>query len=128
MAETSALAWANHALRFALELAALAALSYWGFHTGRSALADIVLGIGAPLLAAVVWGVWAAPRSARRRRGAALLAVQMAVFAAAATGLAAAGQTVLAVAFALVVAVNTVLLHVLGGEPPEMRSERDAGL
>ena len=38
-------------LRFVLELAALAALAYWGVHTGDSPLADVVLGVGAPLLA-----------------------------------------------------------------------------
>ena len=69
------------------------------------------------MLAAVVCGVFAAPRSARRLRGDALLAVQSSVFAAAAVALAAAGRTALALAFALVVAVNTVLLHVLQGEP-----------
>lgn len=122
MAEGSALTVANLALRFALELAAPAALAYWGFHTGRTAIADVVLGLGAPLLAAVVWGVFAAPTSARRLRGGGLLAVQSAVFGAAAIGLAAAGQPVLAVAFALVVAVNSVLLQVLGDEWPGARS------
>jgi hypothetical protein len=107
---------ANLALRFALELAMLAALAYWGFHTGHSLIADLVLGLGAPLLAAAVWGVYAAPRSARRLQGGALLAVQSAVFAAAAVALAAAGRADLAIAFALVVAVNTVLLHALGDD------------
>src|SRR4051794_27452061 len=107
MAEGSALTGANLALRFALELAALAALAYWGFHTGRTAIADVVLGLGAPLLAAVVWGVFAAPTSARRLRGGGLLAVQSAVFAAAAIGLAAAGQPVPAGAVARVRAGHT---------------------
>jgi Protein of unknown function (DUF2568) len=122
MAESGALTAANLALRFALELAALAALAYWGFHTGKTAIADVVLGLGAPLVAAAVWGVFAAPSSARRLRGGALVAVQSAVFAAAAIALVAAGQPVLAVAFAVVVAVNSVLLHVLGDEWPGTRS------
>ncbi len=50
-----AAASANLALRFVLELAALAALAYWGFHTGHSLLGDVALGVGAPLLAAVIW-------------------------------------------------------------------------
>jgi hypothetical protein len=122
MAETGALRAGNLVLRFVLELAALAALAYWGFHTGHTAIADVVLGLGAPLVAAVVWGVFAAPNSARRLRGGALVAVQSAVFAAAAVGLAAAGQPVLAIVFALVVAVNSVLLRVLGDEWPGARS------
>jgi hypothetical protein len=52
---------ANLALRFLLELCALAALAYWGFKTGESAVAKIGLGIGAPLLAAVLWGTFVAP-------------------------------------------------------------------
>jgi len=108
---------ANLALRFALELAALAALSYWGFHTGRSIAADVALGLGAPLVAAVVWGVFAAPKSVRRLRAGTLLAVQMAVLGAGAVALAAAGRPLLAAVFAAIVVVNAVLLHVMGGEP-----------
>ena len=42
-------------LRFLLELALLAALAFWGFTTPDGALLKILLGAGAPLLAAVVW-------------------------------------------------------------------------
>lgn len=41
---------ANLALRFLLELCALAALAYWGAQTGRGPVVKIGLGIGAPLL------------------------------------------------------------------------------
>lgn len=108
---------ANLALRLALELAALAALAYWGFHTGRSIAADVALGLGAPLVAAVVWGVFAAPNSVRRLHAGKLLAVQMAVLGAGAVALAAAGRPLLAAVFAAIVVVNAVLLHVMGGEP-----------
>ena len=46
---------ANLALRFILELCALAALGYWGFQTGQNLFVKIVLAIGAPLLAAYDW-------------------------------------------------------------------------
>lgn len=107
---------ANHALRFALEVVALAALSYWGFHAGRGIVADTVLGVGASVLAAVVWGVFAAPKSDRRLRGGPLLGVQTAVFAAAAAAIAATGHAVLAATFAATVVLNAVLLHILEGE------------
>jgi hypothetical protein len=55
---------ANLALRFLLELCALGALGYWGFKTGGGLIAKIGLGIGAPLVAAVVWGTFV---SLRRR-------------------------------------------------------------
>lgn len=53
---------ANLVLRFLLELGALAALGYWGLHTGSNELLHWLLGIGVPLLAAVVWGLFIAPR------------------------------------------------------------------
>jgi hypothetical protein len=42
----------------------LAGLAYWGFTTGDGALAW-VLGIGAPVLAAVIWGLFVAPKAKR---------------------------------------------------------------
>jgi hypothetical protein len=48
---------ANLALRFLLELCALGALGYWGFKTGNGTLAKRGFGVGAPLVAAVVWGI-----------------------------------------------------------------------
>ncbi|MDX6660706.1 MAG: hypothetical protein QOJ55_1528, partial [Solirubrobacteraceae bacterium] len=55
----------NLALKFLQELGALAAYAYWGSRTGPTAV-NVLLGIGAPLAMAVVWGTWAR----RRRRGA----------------------------------------------------------
>jgi Protein of unknown function (DUF2568) len=45
---------ANLALAFLLELCALAGLGYWGFVTGGGLPAKIGLGVGVPLLAAVL--------------------------------------------------------------------------
>ena len=47
---------ASLALQFLLELAALAALGYWGSTSGDGTFAHVALAIAAPLLAAVVWG------------------------------------------------------------------------
>jgi uncharacterized protein DUF2568 len=102
---------ANLALRFALELAALAALAYWGVHVGESPLADVALGVGAPLVAATVWGVWAAPRSERRLSGWRLTAVQLAVLGAGAAALIAAGRPILGAIFAVVVVLNALALE-----------------
>jgi hypothetical protein len=111
-------------VRFLLELAALAALAYWGFHTGRTFATDVLLGVGAPVVAAVVWGTFAAPRSARRLRGAALTAVQLTVLLAGAVALAAAGRPVLALVTAAVVVVNAVLLERLPEEEHAVGLER----
>jgi hypothetical protein len=50
------------AVRFLCELAMLAALAYWGFTVGDG-IGAWVLGVGAPLVAAMVWGAWVAPKA-----------------------------------------------------------------
>jgi hypothetical protein len=50
----------NLTLRFLLELAALAALSIWGWHQGGG-IVKYFLAIGMPLVAAFMWGIFAVP-------------------------------------------------------------------
>jgi predicted signal transduction protein with EAL and GGDEF domain len=57
------------------------------------------------------------PKSERRLRGAALVAVQLCVLGAGMLALAVTGQPVLAAVYAALVVLNTVLLHVWEGEP-----------
>lgn len=104
----------NLGLRFLLELCMLAALGYWGFNTGKGTLVKIALGIGAPLIAAVLWGVFEAPNSSMRLHGAPQLILEVAIFAVAAGALYAAKHPNLAIVFALVVVVNRVLMQVWG--------------
>jgi Protein of unknown function (DUF2568) len=103
---------ANLMLRFVLELCALAALAYWGIRTGTSGLAKVALGVGAPLLAAIAWGLFVAPRARVRVSEPVRLAVELLVFAAAVAGLAATGRTALAVVMAVAVAVSSTLVRV----------------
>jgi hypothetical protein len=100
------------AIRFGLELAALVALGYWGFKTGGGTVTKIVLGLGAPLLAAVLWGLFASPK-ARFPNEALRAVVEIAVFGGAALALAAAGHTQLAVAFAVVAVVDSGLVRLI---------------
>lgn len=44
----------NLALRFVLELCALAALAYWGYQAGKGPISKIGLGASIPLLAALI--------------------------------------------------------------------------
>ena len=55
---------ANAAFRFVLELCGLAALGYWGFQASDFLPMQFLLGIGAPIGFAFLWGA----SSARRRR------------------------------------------------------------
>jgi hypothetical protein len=107
---------ANLALRFVLELAALAGLADWGLHTG-SGLARIVLAIAVVVAAAVVWGMWCAPKSTRRLPQPGRTVVEAAVFCAGAAGFAAAGHTTAAVVFAVLAVANWVLLFAWGQDP-----------
>jgi hypothetical protein len=50
----------NLFIRFVLELGALFALGYWGWRSTSGPL-RYLLGIGIPILAALVWGIFAVP-------------------------------------------------------------------
>jgi hypothetical protein len=103
---------ANLALSFLLELCALAALGYWGFQTGQSLIVKIGLAVCAPLVAAVVWGTFIAPKAAVAVPTWLWLVLQMVVFGCAAAGLALSGHRTLAGIFVLAVAINSLLLYV----------------
>lgn len=105
---------ANLALRFVLELCALAALAYWGFHTSETTLVRGALGIGAPLLAAIVWGLFVAPRATVPVSSPVRLIVELLVFGAAIAGLVAAGRPGFATVLGIVYAINRVLVTVWG--------------
>jgi hypothetical protein len=102
----------NLALTFLLELALLAAFGFWGFQSGGSTLMKILLGIGIPLLVAVIWGIFMAPNAARRLQGGAYLALKIVLFGLGVAALIAAGRTTPGVVFAVVVAINTILLSI----------------
>ena len=104
---------ANLALAFFLELGVLAALGYWGFQTGQGTIARIGLGIGAPVVAVVMWGLFGAPKAVWHLNGPWRLILEVVFFGSAAVALFAAGQRVLGVAFALVFVLNSILIRAL---------------
>src|SRR5260370_40052258 len=91
---------ANLALAFFLELGVLAALGYWGFQTGQGTIARIGLGIGAPGVAVVVWGLFGAPKAVWQLNGPWRLILEVVFFGSAAVALLSAGQRVLGIACA----------------------------
>jgi hypothetical protein len=110
---TAALKAANLALKFALELAALAAFAYWGATVASGALA-VILAVVLPTAMAVLWGRFAAPRAARRLPLAPRVVFEMSVFGLAAVALAAAGSPILAAALAVTTVANAALLTAWG--------------
>ena len=97
---------ANLALSFLLELGMLAAFGYWGFNTGGVFPLQVALSVGAPVLAALVWGVFLAPASARRLSEPLHQLVEALIFGLAFTALVAAGQPLLSEIFLIVYALN----------------------
>ena len=107
-------------VRFMVELALLAAFAWWGFTVGSGATAW-VLGAGATLLAAVIWGTFVAPKARRPVPIAKRVAIECVLYASAAIGLAAIGQMPLAIAFfVLAVAVSLANAATAGSAEEEM--------
>ena len=100
------------AVRFALELGALAALGYWGFKAGGTTAARIVLGVGAPIAAIVLWWTFVSP-NAPVENGVLKAGVEAMVFGSAVFALFAVDRPRLAVPFALVALVDGVLVRLL---------------
>ncbi len=102
----------NLGLAFLLEVCMLVALGYWGFHAGQGAVAQFALGLGAPILAAIFWGLFMAPKAARPLAAPLHQVFSVLIFGLAAIALGAAGQPGLAWVFAAVYVINQVLLWV----------------
>src|ERR1700759_3830150 len=81
---------ANLALKFLLELAALAAFAIWGAGSESGGLAG-AHAIIAPLIVALLWGRLTAPRSRHRLPRATRIPFELSVFVLAAVALLAAG-------------------------------------
>src|ERR671918_1165845 len=105
----------NDGVRFILELGALAAVAYWGWRTGGSTAMKLLLAVGGVVVIAVVWGVFRSESDAIVEVATAVrIVIEVAVFAAATAALAAVGRPRLAVAFAVVAAINEILNYALG--------------
>jgi hypothetical protein len=103
---------ANLALAFLLEVCALAAFAWWGYQTGQGTLAKIVLAIGAPLLGAVFWGIFVAPRATFQTTPTVKFALALIVFALATVALYVTGLQTLALIFVIAALVNRLLIFV----------------
>lgn len=110
----AAIKMANLALAFFVELGALVAFGYWGFHVNGNVLVKVGLGLGVPLVFAVFWGIFMAPNSTIHLTGMGYLLVKLIIFGLAVAMLAGAGQTRIAAIFGGVIVVNTILLQAWG--------------
>ena len=99
----------NLLIRFLLELCMLGVVAYWGFTTGDGAAMSALLGVGAPLLMAVLWGLLISPKATVELPPVAWVALQAVLFGVAAVALASFASPALAAGFLLVVVANGAL-------------------
>ena len=99
----------NDILRFFLELFAFVSLGIWGFLAFPLPWPGLLVGIGAPLLAILVWALFVSPKAVFRIDVFGKALVEIAVFSAAAIGWWMLGQPVVAIVFAVVAAVSGIL-------------------
>ncbi len=100
---------ANLGLSFILELCLLAAFAYWGIRTGQNLATKILFGVGVPLLTAIFWGVFMAPKSAYQVKNPVYMIVKAILFGLAVMALIAAGRPVLGWVLGVMFVINTLL-------------------
>lgn len=96
-------------LRFATELATLAALAWAAASAGIGLAWRVVLAVLGPVLVAVVWGLAIGPRAGHRLAEPWRLGTELVIFAVSAAALALAGEVIAAVIYA-VIAIGTAAL------------------
>jgi hypothetical protein len=102
---------ANLALRFLLELAALAAVGYWGWKTGGGAL-GWVLAVAAVAAVITVWALLVSPKHTIETSKPVSFAIELAVWVAAGAALYATDHDALALAFLAVSVISGLLNYV----------------
>ena len=102
----------NTGLAFLLELAMLVAFRYWGFHGEKSILVKWLMGLGLPIVAVIVWGIFLAPQSTFRLRTIPDNLLSLLLFLLAATALLETGHVILAITFASIAVLNRIWIVV----------------
>ena len=100
----------NLLVRFLLELGMLAAVGYWGFKTGSGWVLKALLGIGLPILIAVVWGMFVAPKAIYPLHGPAHLALGFVLLASGAVALFASQRADLGWVYLISLVANQVFM------------------
>jgi hypothetical protein len=101
----------NLPVRFLLEVAALAALSVFGWRAAEPFLLRLALAAVLPVAAAAVWGTYVAPRATRRLPDPARFGVELLVFGPAVAALVATGLPLLGALLGVAYLVNVFLMY-----------------
>ena len=102
----------NLLVRFLLELCMLVAVGYWGFKTHSGWAMKIIFGIGLPVVIAVLWGLFIAPRATYPLTGISYLVVELILLGSGTLALFASGKPNLGWIYTGILVVNKVLIIV----------------
>lgn len=106
----------NLGLAFLLELALLASFGYWGFTTNWGMIARFGLGLGVPVVVAIIWGCFEAPRATWPLPEPWHLLLKLALFGLGVAALFLAGRRGTGIAFAIIIVINIILAYAWGQE------------
>lgn len=100
----------NLVIRFLLELVILFALGYWGFHYDSNLIIQIVLGVGLPLITAIIWGKTISPKATMKLPMIGVIGIELMIFGAAFLCLLCEGFQAFAIIFIIVSVVNRYII------------------
>lgn len=103
---------ANLALRFMLEVCGLVSLGYWGFQAIGPGWKKITLGIGSPLLIAIIWGMFGSPKAWVKLSAPLHLLLELVIFGLPAIALYVTGNKRLALIYGLLVVFNRLMMFI----------------
>ncbi|TQR20591.1 DUF2568 domain-containing protein [Psychrobacillus vulpis] len=100
-----------------MEICALAAFSFWGFHIDQGRITKILFGIGTPLLIAIFWGTFISPKATFPVTVPVRIVLQFIIFALAAAALYFSDKSLLAFIFGVVVLIEMILMYSVVDNP-----------
>jgi hypothetical protein len=96
-------------IRFVLELFAFVSLGIWGFLAWPGPWLNVVLGIGTPLFAILLWALFCSPRAVVRLDAFGKALIEILIMGSAALSWLVLGQPIVAVVFGVVAAISGVI-------------------
>jgi Protein of unknown function (DUF2568) len=109
---------ANLALRFLLELSALAAVAYWGATTATGRVSRIGLAIALPTIVAIAWALFISPKARIPTGPFGRAFLGLIVFLLAAAALWSRDRPALAIIYGSLAIISSVLILVWPQQPP----------
>jgi len=103
--------WSNLGLSFLMELAGLAAFAWWGWNASSKTWLRLLLAIGLPLIAAALWGLFAAQAGSTYGGPVVTPIFKTLFFGLAGLAIWTLDHHILGAAFVLVVAVNLLIIR-----------------